>query len=407
MPRNGKGGSKLSRYLIEKSRRIPVYGNFDVVVAGGGVAGAAAAVSAAREGASVCLLEKDNAPGGLATLGLISTYLPLCDGRGNKVVSGLGEEMFKASLKYGPGEIPEFWRRRASREKRRKQRYMADFNPASFIISLEEMISKSGVKILYDSRVCGCISRKRSIKALIIENKEGRSAVAAGSFVDATGDADLCSASGERTVVLDTNKKTGWYLLFDKGEMISRRLGFPRWETLKNERTFSGINADDVADLSIESRNIALEDLKSRGGDYSETYPVFLPVQPQFRMTRRLSGKYELDEKEEGAYFQDAICMTGDWRRPGPVFFIPYRCLIGKTENLFVAGRCISVTESMWDITRAIPACVATGEAAGTAAALCAEGKFSAFELDTDMLRKKLLEKGVIINKKLAKGNLN
>jgi hypothetical protein len=90
-------------------------------------------------------------------------------------------------------------------------------------------------------------------------------------------------------------------------------------------------------------------------------------------MTRRLKGSFELEESDDGRRFDDAIGMVGDWRKKGPVFRIPYRSLTAvKTANLITAGRCISVGATGWDVTRAIPACAVTGEAAGTAAALAA-----------------------------------
>ncbi len=388
---------------MEKARRTPVSGDYDAAVAGAGVAGAAAAVSAARAGAKVCLIEKETAPGGLATLGLIAIYLPLCDGMGNKVISGIPEELLKISIKYGPGEIPACWKKKSSREERKNHRYRVNFNPYSFVISLEEYLLENNVQILYDSRVCGCIMDRKKIKALIIENKDGRSAVSAKTFVDATGDADICRAAGERTVALDTNKKAEWYQLYNDGEIISRKLGGPSDRKPRpREKTFSGVSARDVTEFSIESRRMALRDLKERTREFSRIYPATLPSVPQFRMTRRLKGLYELDEKEERKYFDDAVCMTGDWRKPGPVFHIPYRCLIGRTENLFAAGRCISVMESMWDITRAIPTCAATGEAAGKAAALCAAGRVRAEDISFKLLKDALMKSGVIIKHELA-----
>ena len=96
----------VSDRILEPGRDVPVIGEYDVVVVGGGIAGAAAAVAAAREGASTCLIEKANGLGGLATLGLIEVYLPLCDGRGRQVIAGLAETFMLNSLKYGPGEVP-------------------------------------------------------------------------------------------------------------------------------------------------------------------------------------------------------------------------------------------------------------------------------------------------------------
>ena len=90
--------------------------------------------------------------------------------------------------------------------------------------------------------------------------------------------------------------------------------------------------------------------------------------------------------------FEDSIGLTGDWRRPGPCFEIPFRTLYSaKVPNLICAGRNISVTDSMWDITRVIPPCAVTGEAAGTAAAMTDD--FTA--LDVSKLQSKLAEQNV------------
>ena len=84
---------------------------YDIVVAGAGIAGIAAALQAARCGKRVALLEKMILPGGLATSGLVYIYLPLCDGNGTQVLYGLPEELLLASIAYGPGDIPPDWRK--------------------------------------------------------------------------------------------------------------------------------------------------------------------------------------------------------------------------------------------------------------------------------------------------------
>lgn len=394
----------MNKYFLEKRKRVPVSGAYDVAVAGAGIAGAAGAVSAARNGAKTCLIEKENSPGGLATLGLIAIYLPLCDGMGNQVISGIPEELLKLSLKYGPGEIPDCWRRKSSREERKKHRYRVNFNPSSFVISLEEFILENNVDIFYDSRFCDCLAENDRIKAILIENKSGRSAVEAKAFVDATGDADLCEAAGEKTITLKSNKRAGWYQLYKNGKIFLKQKGdHSGRKPVSKEATYSGVNARDVTEMNIESRKVVIEDLKKNGARFQEAYPVSLPGIPQFRMTRRIKGLYELDESQERVFFEDSICMAGDWRNPGPVFYIPLRCLIGKTQNLFAAGRCVSVTEPVWDITRAIPVCAATGEAAGAAAAVCASGNIRAQDLNSKFLRKKLTDSGVIIDPRMAR----
>lgn len=388
----------MKKFYIEKQKRIPVKGVFDVAVVGAGVAGIAAAIAASRRGSRVCLIEKETAPGGLATLGLVAVYLPLCDGRGNQVISGIPEELLRLSIKYGPGRIPECWKKNASRADRMKNRYRLIFNPPSFTIALDEFLERSGVQIFYDTRFCDCVAADNRIKALIVENKSGRTAIAAGAAVDASGDADLCARAGEKTVSVDNNKKASWYYLYRNGSLNLRILGkHPEKVKLWNEKTFSGTSADDVSKFSVESRKMALADLKKQADDYSETYPVSLPSIPQLRKTRRLNGLYEPDISEETEFFADTVCMTGDWRKPGPVYCIPYRALLGKTRNLFAAGRCISVAWPMWEVTRAIPTCAATGQAAGTAASLCAEKNIGAGDLKPAVLQSELLKNRVII----------
>jgi hypothetical protein len=106
-------------------------------------------------------------------------------------------------------------------------------------------------------------------------------------------------------------------------------------------------------------------------------------------MTRRLQGAYTLDEAEEGTYFPQSVGMTGDWRKRGPVFEIPAGILYcGEVEHLYAAGRCVSVTEGMWDITRVIPCCAVTGQAAGTAAALQSlQGQWEISQLQAALIR--------------------
>ena len=87
---------------------------YDVIICGGGVAGIAAALAAARQGARTLLLEKEYALGGLATLGLIVIYLPLDDGEGVQMSGGIAEELLKLSLQDGPGSIPGPWAAPAS-----------------------------------------------------------------------------------------------------------------------------------------------------------------------------------------------------------------------------------------------------------------------------------------------------
>lgn len=110
--------------------------------------------------------------------------------------------------------------------------------------------------------------------------------------------------------------------------------------------------------------------LNARQTDPTHT-PTTIPTLPQIRMTRRLDGAYTMNDKEMHKNFPDSIGKIGDWRKCGSVYELPFRILYGeRVKNLITAGRCISVTDAMWDIIRVIPACAVTGQAAGKAAAV-------------------------------------
>jgi flavin-dependent dehydrogenase len=141
---------------------------YDVAVVGGGVAGVAAALQSARSGMKTVLVEKTILLGGLATSGLVYIYLPLCDGMGHHVTRGISEELLKLSLKYGPGEIPD-WRNACSAPE--SGRYICRFSPASFMLSLEELLLEENVDLWYDTLVCGAEMNGSRVTGIIVENE--------------------------------------------------------------------------------------------------------------------------------------------------------------------------------------------------------------------------------------------
>lgn len=273
-----------------------------MVVCGGGIGGIAAALAAARSGVSVCLLEKEYALGGLATLGLVVIYLPLCDGEGVKMSSGISEELLKLSLKYGPGEIPKAWSEESSSiEDRKKNRYRVTYNAASLMIAAEELLISHGVKLFYDGRVTGVLREKDNIEAVNLMTKSGNMTVYGKAFVDATGDGDLLWLAKEEVVDDDTNRRTGWYFSYNGKDLKLRGLSDPLYGDIPvTSRLYSGTNPYDITAQAIDGRKMILEDIKRLKGEDGDIYPLMIPLVPGFRMTRRLAGVFEFSADLHG-----------------------------------------------------------------------------------------------------------
>lgn len=409
--------------LNEASKALPSFGSFDTVVVGGGFAGVSAALSSARNGAKTCLIEKAYALGGLGTLGLVVDYLPLCDGCGEQLVGGIGEELLTLSSKYGPVNYPECWRSGGDRDARKKQRYELTYTPASMILLMEELLLESGVHIYYDTRFCALSMQERTIQAVLVENKSGRGAIFCKSVVDATGDADVCALAGEATADSNQNVCAWWFYTETDGVLKLNRKTDNFYQITDKMPLYSGTAHEDVTALCIETRRRIREytnavrsgtdtgssELSHDGSNVlaattqsRNQFPAILPSIPQFRMTRRILTDYQLDEADAGRWFDDCIGLTGDWRKRGPRYCIPYRAICAvHTDNLLAAGRCISTTEAGWDIMRVIPTCAVTGEAAGAACALAARTGGNVRAVDISALQTLLRRQNVILNRAL------
>ncbi len=393
---------------IKESNTIKVTHECDVLVAGGGVAGIAAALAAARSGKRVILIEKSFILGGLATSGLVTVYLPICDGFGRQVSFGLAEELLKLSIKYGyEKNYPELWLDREAGVEERKNgvRYQVQFNAQLFALAAEELLLAEGVNILYGTLAAAVHKENDKISHIIIENKSGRSAIGVKSVVDATGDADICALSGaECALHKKGNILAAWYYFITGGEYKLNMLGFcdvpdDGRETNKVEllvdRRFVGVDGDELSEMVEMSHRSLLNDFLKRQKNAPDILPVTIASIPQIRMTRKIVGKYILDESEAHSFMSDSVGMVSDWRKRGPVFEIPFGTLFGgDVKNLITAGRCISVTDDMWDITRVIPDCAVTGEAAGVAAAMSDD--FAS--LDIAELQAELRRRGVVLH---------
>ena len=140
------------------------------------------------------------------------------------------------------------------------------------------------------------------------------------------------------------------------------------------ERKFGGLDTEELSEMMQISHATLLNNFLARRRSIPDLLPVTIATTPEIRMTRRLVGVYEQDIIEEFKDYPDAVGLYPSWKQSGPIYALPLSTLYGNDiKNLLVAGRCISVSDAMWDITRVIPVCAVSGEAAGVAAALSSD----------------------------------
>ena len=381
---------------------------YDIAVCGGGFAGISSALAAAREGKKVVLFEKQYMLGGLGTAGLVTIYLPLCDGLGHQVSFGIAEELLKLSVTYGAEDkYPENWLDGQGSRTEKDKRYQVQYNAQLFAILAEQLLLCEGVEIMYGSYVVDVKVAEQKIKKLYVENKSGRTEYEVTSVIDATGDCDIAwFASAPTDVFRQGNVLAAWYYFSDPHGYHLQMLGasdVPDDEKTGNEasplvnRRFSGLDGKEISEMTCLSHKTALEHWLKKRETNPQSVIATISTTPQIRMTRKIVGEYTLSHTEEHTYFEDSIGMVSNWKKRGPVYEVPFRTLYSKEiKNLIVAGRCTSVNETLWDVMRVIPCCAVTGQAAGTAAAMTDD--FST--LDIAELQSKLKQNGVVLHEK-------
>lgn len=389
---------------------------YDVAVCGGGFAGIAAALAAARMGKRVVLFERGYMLGGLGTAGLVTIYLPLCDGYGHQVSFGLAEELLRLSVKYGtcseyrnePHRYPANWLDGVGTRTENDERFRVRFNAHVFAILAEQQLLSEGVEILYGSYVTDVAVEDGKIKSLFVENKSGRGNYFVTSVVDATGDCDVALFAGAPTATYTPgNMLAAWYYSATEKEGYAlHKLGakdVAEEELVGNDPPplvggrFPALDAREHSQMMFLAHNVILNHwLEKREGD-AEASIATIPTVPQLRMTRRIVGAFTLSEGQDHTYFEDSIGMVSDWRKRGPVYEVPFRTLYSPAiKNLITAGRCTSTDDEVWDVMRVIPCCVVTGEAAGTAAAMTDD--FAT--LDVSALQAELVSRGVVLHER-------
>lgn len=364
-------------YIQEASRSTPVLAACDVAVVGGGIAGIAAALSAARAGAKTILLEQQYALGGLATIGLVTIYLPLCDGTGRQVSFGIAEELLRLGAAAEGKDPVADWKARRTAPAARLE---CTYNPNLMALEAERLLQEAGVEIFYGAQVCETDVQDGAIRALILETRSGRSAVCVKSVVDASGDGIVIRLSGEASAVFrQKNILAAWYYTAEDGKYRLHPVGAcddpdtyqDTGAAQSGQTRYTGLDFRELSRFTQDAHRVLMEDYRKRGEPSDRYQLAMIASIPQIRMTRRLDGCLVPDEPDACVRYPDSIGMIGNWKRRGPVYELPFSCLHGsRIRNLLAAGRCISVTDRMWDNTRVIPACAVTGEAAGLAAAM-------------------------------------
>jgi FAD dependent oxidoreductase len=390
----------------------------------------AAAVAAARAGATTMLVERDGALGGLATGGLIILLLTLDDGRGRQVVRGLCQEVTDRVAAAGGAFSPprgEWGSDDAALVERYRRwglvwgagphcvRYSVAYDPDAFRLALNEMVTGAGVRLLLHAWACEPILEEGRITAVTFQGKSGRFAVRAEVVIDATGDGDLFAAAGcdhEREKVLPwlwfrMGGVTDVDAALDAGGWYFRTIGagqvlLPWGATERTSRKIDATDPEDLTYAELECRRLVMAEarrLVAEVPQFRQAHVCEIARQLGITESRRLLGVYVLRRDDVDRRFDDTVAVTGHWTKYGVTYAIPYRSLrTDQVTNLLVAGRCISVDHRVHHATKEIPASMATGEAAGIAAALAVRRGVAPGALDVAALRDRLRAAGAIVD---------
>lgn len=425
-----------SEAVLEPVRRTPVAGATEVLIVGGGPAGIAAAVSAARAGARVLLAERYGFLGGMATAALVGPLMSYHTAAGHgtaegeakppeKVIAGLVDELVDRMVAIG-GAIPpsSAWD------------YAVLIDAEAFKSVALQMVVESGVELMLHSLAVGVVREGARVRGVVFETKSGRLIVLADVVVDATGDADVAAWAGApfevgrpgdglcqpmslifKLGVVDRERFEDYVrshpreftvaqglrslvaAATERGDLNLARediLFFPTpvpGEVVVNSTRMvkvSGINVWDLTAAEIEGRRqteMLVRFFRKYVPGFEQARLLQTGHQVGVRETRRLLGEYILTEQDVlgGARFPDVVAR-GSYhvdihnpegrgtvvRRlpPGTSYDIPFRSLLPReVEGLLVAGRSLSGTHEAQSSYRVMPICMATGQAAGVAAA--------------------------------------
>jgi ribulose 1,5-bisphosphate synthetase/thiazole synthase len=419
----------------------------DIVIIGGGAAGTLAAVSAARRGQKVLLVESNGFLGGSRTLMGVDTFNGFFSPgeRTTQLVNGISYELVERLMERKSAFI---------RQNTFGSGPVVTYDMEQLKIVYEEMVLEAGGALLYHSFVPEVNLQDKTIQNVTLCNKSGLSTVEAKVVIDATGDLDIAASAGEdyelagkdgnpvqslttifymanvdeekafsisqadRTKIMQDADESGKYHLTRIGGSIHRtpNSGYVH----ANLTRVPNIDATDPVALThaeIEGRRQVQEYVRFLIHEYPGFENAYLATTASMigvRETRRLKGEYILtgEDIKEGAKFEDAVaCCSAPiedhnakkdvkWQflKSGDFYQIPYRSLLPKKiDNLIVAGRCLSATHDGQASARNSAQCMAMGEAAGTAAAMAVSKGISPRQIKSSELQNELVQQGVIL----------